>query len=265
MTEPREEWQLDTIRLGRRVLVFDRLGSTNTVAAGLTGPDGIVVLADEQTAGRGQHGRTWLAAPRSSALLSLRLMPPEPLRRPALLTAWSAVAVCAIVRELVGVQARIKWPNDVLLRGRKVCGILIEQGHGPEAGATVVGIGLNVQQSEADFLAAGLPQATSLATFSPAPLDTYEVARRLVRQLDADYDLLCQGDLNTLEALWKWHLGLLGRFVVAECADGAQRGRLLEVGFAGLELDRPGRGALVMQPEAVLHLEEDRSFTRAGP
>ncbi len=257
MSAPREEWQLDTRRLGRRVLVFDRVESTNTIAGSATGQEGLAVLADEQTAGRGQHGRTWLAPPRASVLLSLRLSPPPPLRRPAFLTAWAAVAVCEVVRELVGVPARIKWPNDVLLRGRKVCGILIEQAHAGETGVTVVGIGLNVQQSDADFLAAGLPQATSLAALAGAPLDTHEVARRLVYQLDEDYDRLCGGDRNTLEALWKWHLGLLGRFVVAECADGAQRGRLIEIGFAGLELERPGRAPLVLRPEEVLHLEAE--------
>jgi BirA family biotin operon repressor/biotin-[acetyl-CoA-carboxylase] ligase len=249
---PRDVWSLDTLRLGRRVLVFDRLDSTNSFAASLADDpanDGVAVLADEQIAGRGQHGRAWAAPPRSAVLLSLLLFPPPELRRPALLTAWAAVAVCWTVRETAGLPARIKWPNDVLLRGRKVCGILIEQGRG-----VVVGVGLNVRQTDADFAAAGLPQAVSLASFAAPPPDPADVARKLLRRLDEDYDLLRGGDRATLEACWKWHLGLLGRTVRAECPEGPHEGRLSEVAFDGVVLERPG-GALTLPPERILHLE----------
>ena len=127
---PRDIWHFDTRRLGRCVLVFDRLDSTSNVAAALAGSadgDGLAVLADEQTGGRGQHGRTWTCPAGSGVLLSVLLFPPAPLRRAAILTAWAAVSVCETVLELTGLEARIKWPNDVLVRGRKVCGILIEQ------------------------------------------------------------------------------------------------------------------------------------------
>ncbi|MGH7171876.1 MAG: biotin--[acetyl-CoA-carboxylase] ligase, partial [Gemmataceae bacterium] len=137
MTPPREEWSLATRRLGRRVLVFDRLDSTNNRAAQLADDpanDGIAILADEQTAGRGQHGRTWLAAPGQSVLLSILLSPPPELCRPAVLTAWAAVAVCAAIHEIIATTPRIKWPNDVLLHDRKVCGILIESIAGRRAG-----------------------------------------------------------------------------------------------------------------------------------
>lgn len=252
MTPPRAEWTLDTRRLGRRVLVYDELPSTNDLAARLAhdpANDGVAILADQQSAGRGQHGRTWTAAPRSSVLLSLLLFPPDHLRRPAVLTAWAAVAVCQTVQRAIGVPARIKWPNDVLVRGKKVCGILIEQGKG-----TVVGIGLNVAQTEADFLAADLPQATSLAQFTPSTLDSAAIARDLLRQLDDEYALLLDGDLETLEACWKWHLGLLGREVTAECHDGIIQGRLRELTFAGVELERAGAAPITLLPEKVLHL-----------
>lgn len=255
---PREEWQLDTRRLGRRVLVYDRVDSTNNLAASLANSpdnDGLAVLAAEQTAGRGQHGRTWLAAPHDSVLLSLLLFPPPPLQRPAILTAWAAVTVCTVVHHLVGRPAKIKWPNDVYLRGRKVCGILIEQNRG-----TVVGIGLNVRQTAEQFAEAGLYEATSLhqhAADASPPLETDGVARELIRQLDTEYAQLCDGDTATLEARWKWHLGLLGKPVVAECHDGVERGRLLDLGFAGVELERPGTVPLVLPPEKILHLSAD--------
>src|SRR5262249_53884543 len=145
------------------VLFFDRLASTSELAARLAldaKNDGLVILAEEQTAGRGQHGRVWLSPPGTSVLASVLLFPPPELRRPAVLTAWPAVSVCETIPVLTGLQAQIKWPNDVLIRGKKVCGILIEQGKG-----TVVGIGLNVNQTAEHFEEAGLPLAGSLAMF----------------------------------------------------------------------------------------------------
>jgi BirA family biotin operon repressor/biotin-[acetyl-CoA-carboxylase] ligase len=256
MSTPREEWHLDTQRLGRRVLVFDSLDSTNTFAARLASEgatEGIAVLSEEQTAGRGQHGRSWQTHRGDGVLLSVLLYPPPALRRPAVLTAWAAVAVCGVVREITGVPARIKWPNDVLLRGRKVCGILIEQARSAAGLATVAGIGLNVRQSAERFAAAGLPEATSLAHFTTPP-ETAEVARWLIGRLDEEYGHLCEGDLATLEAHWKWHIGLLGRVVTAECTDGNHRGRLRDLTFDAVELHRPGEGPLTLRPERVLHL-----------
>jgi BirA family biotin operon repressor/biotin-[acetyl-CoA-carboxylase] ligase len=248
---PRDEWWLDTLHLGRRVLVYDRVDSTSTRAALLAEDSanaGVAVLADAQTAGRGQHGRTWLCQPGAGVLLSVLLFPPPALRRPALLTGWAAVSVCELVREVAGLEAAIKWPNDLLVRGRKVCGILIEQARG-----VVVGIGLNVNQSGESFIADGLPEAGSLAALAGRSFDPAEVARRLIRRLDAEYSLLCAGDRGSLEARWRERLGLLGRPVVAECPGAAHQGRLTGLTFDAVELDQGGR-ALRLPPETVRHL-----------
>lgn len=276
MTMPHEEWSLDTRRLGRRVLVFDRLESTNTLAASLTDDaanDGLAILADEQTAGRGQYGRRWLAEPRQSVLLSLLLAPPPELCRPVVLTAWAAVTVGTTIQQTIGEATRIKWPNDVLLHERKVCGILIESVAGRKAEKVnaslsrspwfIVGIGLNVQQSAATFAAAGLPEATSLAQWTASPLDTHAVAAELIRQLDRDYDALCQGDVIGLETQWKERLALLGKDVVAECHDTTHTGRLLDLSFRGVELMRPNRPSLVLAPERIQQLREN--ITEAWP
>jgi BirA family biotin operon repressor/biotin-[acetyl-CoA-carboxylase] ligase len=278
MMPPRQEWSLDTRYLGRRVLVYDRLDSTNNRAAELAddpADDGTVILADEQTAGRGQHGRTWSSAPRQSVLLSLLLAPPQELCRPAVLTAWAAVAVCKTIQAIIGQQPRIKWPNDVLLHDRKVCGILIESVAGRRAGGVsplleceqganaprspcfIVGIGLNVQQSAAAFAAAGLPEATSLAQFAAHPLNTHTVAADLIRQLDSDYHALCRDGLLALETFWKDRLRLLGKHVVAECYDASHQGWLIELSFGAVELARPNEPSLVLTPERIQHLRED--------
>ena len=139
----------------------------------------------------------------------------------------------------------------MLVRGRKVCGILIEQGRG-----AVAGIGLNVRQPAAYFAAAGLPHGASLAQFTDADLDARTAAEMLLRRMDEEYTRLLDGDLATLEACWKRRVGLCGRDVIAERHDGpTHRGRLLELGFAGVELERPGEPPLMLQPETVRRLE----------
>ena len=237
---PHEERSLNTRHVGRRILFFDPVDSTNSVAAGLADDpanDGVAVLAAEQTAGRGQHGRRWQCRPGDGVLLSVLLFPPPALRRPAVLTAWAAVAVCETVHALTGLQARIKWPNDVLLRGRKVCGILIEQGR-----AAVVGVGLNVRQPAEYFAEAGLPHGASLAQFTDADLDVRSAAEALLRRVDEEYGRLLDGDLATLETSWKRHVGLLGRDVIAERYDGpTHHGRLVDSASTACDWRRRGR------------------------
>lgn len=257
MIEAFEKWDLARRHIGREVRYFPRLDSTNQYASGLDlgdGENGLVILTNEQTAGRGQYGRRWLAGPGSSVLMSVALMPPPLLRRPVILTAWAAVAAAETIRLATGLQARIKWPNDLLIDGRKVCGILIEQGRG-----TVVGIGMNANQSEEEFAAAGLPLAGSLASLSGRDFDARELALELIEQLDAEYDPLLRGEHSALESCWAWRLGLLGHEAIVEDNAGQRhRGRVLSISFSDVCLESTQDGPIRFLPEQV------RSFHRAG-
>lgn len=248
--------QLPHAHVGRRLVVLESVDSTNTRLLALVGDptaEGLALLADTQTGGRGQHGRSWQAAARSSVLLSVLVRPPELLNRAALLTAWSAVAVCELVREC-GLEPTIKWPNDILLAGRKVCGILSEQSTRGEERGCVVGIGLNVWQSAADFQAAGLPAGTSLALAGGQAADTRELACRLLGHLDRLFAALVRGDITEVEHGWRVGLALEGRIVVAECAEGAVAGRLLSVGLRELQLETLTGERICLVPESVRHL-----------
>jgi BirA family biotin operon repressor/biotin-[acetyl-CoA-carboxylase] ligase len=252
---PTAEWSLPTRHIGRRVLYYDQIPSTLAVAAALSAEPGTAVLAGEQTAGRGQYSRSWQCPPGAGVLLAVVLAPPPSARRPAVLTAWAAVGVAECVHRLTGIQARIKWPNDVLIGGKKVCGILIESAVAGRPPTAVAGIGLNVTQSAADFAAAGLPDGTSLAASSGRSFDTAEVARALLEELDRAYSLL-DSEMATLEATWAERIGLLGEKVIAETADGTQhRGRLRLLAFDGLEFEAGGT-AVRLVPEAVRQLME---------
>src|SRR5262249_48837969 len=153
-----------------------------------------------------------------------------------------------------GRPAKIKWPNDILLGGKKVCGILIEQRASAGRLATIAGIGLNVSQTAEWFREAGLPDATSLACCTDAPLDWATVARELIQQLDEELDRLMEGDLATLEARWQWHLGLLGRTVTLELhGEPGRRGRLRDITFDGLVLEEAAGELLHLPPEKIKH------------
>jgi len=253
--QPTGEWCRPARHVGRRVLSYDELPSAMTTAAAL-GEPGVAILAGAQTAGRGQYGRSWLCPRESGVLLAVVVAPPPAARRPAVLTAWAAVGVAECIHSVTELQPRIKWPNDVLIDGKKVCGILIESAAGTSMTA-VAGIGLNVIQSAADFAAAGLPDATSLAASTGQVFDTAAVAERLLDELDRVYRLL-DGDLKMLEAMWANRLGLIGLPVTAELTDGTLRqGELRGLTFDAIELD--GDGTVTrLSPEAVRHLNESR-------
>lgn len=258
-TPPAEEWTFATAAVGRRVLVFDELDSTNTFAAALPADaaDGLVVIARDQTAGRGRFGRPWRSRPGSALLMSVLLAPPPALRRPVILTAWAAVAVAAAVREMTGVDARIKWPNDLFARGKKVCGILIEQGAtaGPAPRfRTIAGVGLNLAQTADEFAALGLPAACSLGMLGTA-VGLRDAAESVVRNLDATWARLTGGDRAGVEAEWAGRFGLVGGDVLLDHTDGTRRaGRLLGLGFDGLDLEHPDGRVERFAAEAVEHV-----------
>jgi BirA family biotin operon repressor/biotin-[acetyl-CoA-carboxylase] ligase len=256
---PDVTWSLPTHHLGRRVHVYSQLDSTNTIALSLGNDStnhGLVILAHDQTAGRGQYGRIWQAPAGSSVLMSLLLFPPPALTRPVVLTAWAAVSVCDLISKQTGLPAIIKWPNDVYVHGKKVCGILIEQrsSGSDRPPAIAVGIGLNVSQPAEFFERAGLTLGGSLLTVAGKTLDATDVARRLIHILDEGYGRLHDGDYRTLEASWKAQLGLIGAEVEAETTTTRRRGRLLDVTLDAVLLDDDAPSLLRIAPEAVRHI-----------
>ena len=248
----RHTLHLPTVHLGQTVLVYAELPSTNEAAHEADHATGTAIVADVQTAGRGQYGRTWQAAAGSSLLLSVVLDPPAEFRQPVLLTAWATVSVAEAILELTGQQAKIKWPNDLLLKGEKCCGVLIEQRQ-----RVVIGLGLNLNQQPADWAAANLPRVVSLSQHTGAPLHRDAVLAVVLKHLDQEWGWLLAGESTRLEADWKWRIGLLGRDVEAVLTDNSTRtGRLREMGFAGIELEVTGGGFDVIAPATIRQLRE---------
>ena len=172
---------------------FARVDSTNRhllSEAARGSPGGIVAVADEQTAGRGRHGRTWTAAPGAALLVSVLLRPDLPAERLHLVTLAAGVAAADAVREVGAFDARLKWPNDLVVDDRKLAGILAEAdgtGRGG-TGGVVVGMGLNIRSN--DFPAELAEIATACDRHCARPVDRIELLIAWLRALDGRLDAL---------------------------------------------------------------------------
>ena len=231
------EHDLGTRCVGRRVAVWNTVASTNdlaALAAGSSANDGLVVLAEEQTAGRGRRGRSWSAPAGSSLLMSVLLFPASEPSDPAWLTALAAVAVAEVVSQWSPRPARIKWPNDVRVDGRKIAGVLVERAVG-----AVIGVGVNLNLALEDLPPELRETATSLQVLIGGRVDRSEFARELIRGLDARYDEWRTRGPSALNARWRSLSEHLGRPVQVETASGPVVGRLDDLDLtAGLTLSR---------------------------
>jgi BirA family transcriptional regulator, biotin operon repressor / biotin---[acetyl-CoA-carboxylase] ligase len=247
------EHELASRWLGRRIVVWNRVSSTNDLAAragASRSNDGLVILAEEQTSGRGRRGRSWTAPPRSSILMSVVLFPPPHLMPGdstgalgrAWLTALGAIATAEVVSSWSGRDARIKWPNDVRVQGRKIAGILVERALAPNqvpsshrlsseaAWGAVIGIGLNANLPHEDVPPELAELATSLQIErGGARVDRSELARDLILRLDHWYDLSRASGPETLNAAWCQRSEHLGRLVKVTTPTAHVVGRLVDL------------------------------------
>lgn len=202
----------------RHVEMHDVLASTQSLLMDEGGPDGRVIVADRQTAGRGRAGRRWESPGGVSIHVSalVRGLPPD---RAPLASLAGGVAVARAVEAVAGAEPVLKWPNDVLLDDRKFCGILGELA--PGNGYLVLGIGVNVGQSS-DELPAGV-EATSLKLATGRDVDRTELLVRILRELD--------GSIGTKDWLdeYRRRCGTIGREVRVELSDGIVTGEATEV------------------------------------
>lgn len=240
--------------IGRRVVWLDQTVSTNETAKELAGrraPEGTIVLADEQSAGKGRLGRTWTSPPAASILLSVVLRP-----RLSILTNLTMMASLAATRAIegsTGLAASIKWPNDVLVAGKKVGGILIEgQLSGEMPRFAVVGIGLNVNFDVRT--APEIPEtATSIALELKHEFPRQALLLALLDELEVAYTALKAGAAILPE--WRARLETLGRWVkVATSVGLIEEGRAEDVDELGRLLLRHADGSLVALSEGDVSL-----------
>ncbi len=209
---------LGTRFLGQNTLYHQRLTTTMDAAreSALDGaPEGTVIIAEEQTAARGRLRRVWLS-PRGNLALSIILYPHRQQLHSLIMVA--SLAVARSIEQVTGLTPEIKWPNDVLIDGRKTCGILVESStQGDRVDYAIVGIGINVNLDLADF-----PEIRSIATSLSDELGTKVSRLDLVRSLlqETEYLYLAASAGNTVYEQWRNRLVTLGREVQVTTATG---------------------------------------------
>ena len=237
---------LNTRSIARRVLFYDQAVSTNDLARQLaeTGePEGTLVLADEQSAGRGRLGRSWIAPARSSILMSLILRPKLEPDQIARITMAVSLATCAGIRSTSGLEARIKWPNDILLKGRKCGGILAESSSTDgRVEYVIIGLGLNVNFTAAAI--EGIPaDATTLSDQAGREVKRVSLAQAILRAIEHYYLRMQAGD--NLHQEWLARLVTLNQRVRAQTLEGVEEGLAEAVDPDGALLLRRKDGSLV--------------------
>ena len=216
----------ETVRVGRTLVCLAEVDSTNLRARQLAAEgaaDGTVVVADRQTAGRGRLGRSFQSPGGQGIYLTALLRPDLPPERLSPVTAMAGVAVCRAVERLCGVSPGLKWPNDPVLDGKKLCGILTElslEGETARVQELVLGIGINVSQRPEDFtpevreIATSLVQALGHAVSRPA------LAAEIIREVDRLCAALAAGETGPYLAEYRRRCVNLGRTVRLLRPDG---------------------------------------------
>lgn len=244
--------RLSAKRLGTRFHYFAELDSTNTRARELAesgAAEGEIVIAESQTQGRGRLGRRWESPPLSNLYLSIVLRPGLPPKHAPQITLAAAVALVETVGSFLPRPPVIKWPNDILIDGKKLAGILTEAACDTECVQYVIlGIGLNL-----NYRAETMPQtlrqrATSMADRAGENLSRETVLVRLIHDLDRCYGELEESGFAALRPRWETHFGLRGRRVRVELGDQTIIGRAQGIDHEGaliVETDDEQRRSII--------------------
>ena len=245
---------LKTKFIGRNILYYPSVASTMDVARKMAengAREGMVVIADEQTAGRGRMGREWLS-PRGSLSLSIILCPT--MAQLSQLNMVASLAVVQSIEKVTGLKPTVKWPNDILINKRKVSGILIENiFHGSNLSASIVGIGININLKPEAF-----PQisaiATSLSTESRRVVHRGEILLSLLEELEQLYQGLRRG--KPIYERWLSHVETLGKEVKVRSGEKVEEGYVESINADGsLVLRRhDGSSATLVAGEVTLHI-----------
>lgn len=233
--------------LGVPVEFVRTIGSTNDELmrrADQGAPEGLILATEEQTAGRGRHGRTWWDTPGRSLLFSLLLRPTIPLARFPLLGMAMACAVAEAGSEIAGEPLAVKWPNDVLHGGRKLCGILAESRPGSQGHVLVIGTGINVNQEAGDFPEELRGRATSLrASAHGRMLDREDLLLAVLDRFERYRSIAALDGPEALRSAILPHLPQPGSRVTVQTPDGRVEGTVEAILATGALLVQDATGA----------------------
>jgi BirA family biotin operon repressor/biotin-[acetyl-CoA-carboxylase] ligase len=234
--------------IGRDIQVFEQTASTNDVIEKLARDgmkEGVVVFAESQSKGRGRLGRKWISPERKGLWFSILLRPDLRPQETTQLTVASATALRRAIQAETGLKAEIKWPNDILIGGRKVAGILTElSAELDRVKHVILGIGVDVNLGAGEFPPELKKTATSLKIETGRMISRAELAVAILHELDDDYAKVCTGKFAAVADEWEEHCTTIGKDVTVQIGDRKIRGRAESLDDAGALLLRTEHGRL---------------------
>jgi BirA family biotin operon repressor/biotin-[acetyl-CoA-carboxylase] ligase len=194
-----------TTTIGKKIQFLSEVASTNTLAMEMAAdgtPEGTVVIAETQTGGKGRLGRKWIS-PKGNLYLSAVLRPNIPMHKAPLITLTGAVAVASAIRTTCGLAAGIKWPNDILISGKKVSGLLTEMSAEQDSIRHIVlGIGVDVNMKMGELPPEVRSLTTTLAAEAGVQINRLVLLQQVLRDLERWYQKFLSNDADVLEE-WK--------------------------------------------------------------
>jgi len=242
MSEQLLRQYLKTKYLGRKIYWFNSIDSTNLKAKELANngaAHGTIVIADEQTAGRGRMGRSWYSESGKNLTFSIILNPQMNQHYIGALSLYAGLSVTQALQQFLQVSPKCKWPNDILIDNKKICGILSESiFKDKDLKAVIIGIGLNVNQT---IFPGDLNRtATSLALASGREFNRFEVLAKVLQRLETNYKIIQKGLLENILEKWKRFSPMFEKETLVSQNENNIRGIAV-----GLDLD----GGLILQTE----------------
>jgi BirA family biotin operon repressor/biotin-[acetyl-CoA-carboxylase] ligase len=228
---------LTTKVMGQKLYLYDEVESTQSAAHALVGSgasEGTLVLAEAQSSGRGRMGRKWHSPRGKGIWMSLVLTPKIPLYFTPQLTLLAAVAVCRSIQKLCRVEIGIKWPNDLLIHGKKVCGILLEiSGEDERLKYVIAGIGISANLRMEDYPEELRTVATSLAIETGSEVSRTAIIQAVLREFEDLYALYHEQGFAPIRLLWEAHSVSLHRPIRVHTPNGMIEGRAESIDDAG--------------------------------
>lgn len=249
---------LKTKNVGQHIYYEDTVGSTQKIAQKLAyegAEEGTLVIAEEQTLGKGRLDRKWHSPKYKGIWMSLLLRPAIPIMKAPQLTLLTAVAVLQGIQEVTGVQLEIKWPNDLLINGKKVTGILTElQADSDRIQSLIVGIGINVNQQQEDYPEELHSLATSLFIETGVVWNRAKLIQQILLEIENLYIIYLEKGFYPIKILWESYSISIGKRVTANTLSGSIKGKALGINEDGVLLleDDDGKTHFIYSADILL-------------
>jgi len=229
---------LKTEVLGKNIYYEEEVTSTQKIAHRLAYDgvqEGALVVAELQTAGRGRLDRTWYSPKGTGIWMSLILRPPIPPQKAPQLTLLAAVAIVQAIQEVTGIVPDIKWPNDILINGKKCVGILTElQAEPDQVQSVIMGMGINVNHTKDQFPEELQSIATSLAIEKGEQINRARLIQEILLKIETLYRQYLKHGFRPIKLLWEGYAVSIGKEITARTLHGSVRGKALGITEEGV-------------------------------